>query len=129
MWDNANRLIATAQATSSVGSAYDNVDRRPSLTLPNGVTMTYSYDEEFRLTQLQYGTWGAGSSNLGNLNYAYDADGQRTVTGGSLAAVALPANVAAGTSTAHNADNEQNPFNGTSASYDANGNLTNGGHQ
>jgi RHS repeat-associated protein len=41
--------------------------------------------------------------------------------------VTLPANVAGGTSTAYNADNEQTKFNGTSLSYDANGNLTSDG--
>jgi len=39
--------------------------------------------------------------------------------------VALPANVTGTTS--YNADNEQNTFNGTGLSYDANGNLTGDG--
>jgi RHS repeat-associated protein len=47
--------------------------------------------------------------------------------GGSLAAVTLPANVAGGSSVTYNADNEQADFNGTSFTFDANGNLTNDG--
>jgi RHS repeat-associated protein len=53
--------------------------------------------------------------------------GRRIATNGSLAAVALPANVAGGTSTTYNVDNEQSKFNGTSFVYDANGNLTSNG--
>ena len=64
-------------------------------------------------------------NNLGNLTYSYDADGRRTATAGGLAAVTLPANVTGTTS--YNADNEQSTFNGTSLSYDANGNLTGDG--
>src|SRR5713101_8626728 len=66
-----------------------------------------------------------GRTILGNLTYSYDADGRRTATAGSLATVTLPANVTGTTS--YNADNEQSTFNGTSLSYDANGNLTGDG--
>ncbi|MBF6560627.1 MAG: RHS repeat-associated core domain-containing protein [Candidatus Binataceae bacterium] len=41
--------------------------------------------------------------------------------------MALPANVAGGSSTAYNAGNEQTKFNGASLSYDLNGNLSSGG--
>ena len=57
------------------------------------------------------------------LTYTYDADGRRTATAGSLAAVALPANVSGGSKTACNAGNEQTKFNGTALSCDADGNL------
>ena len=66
-------------------------------------------------------------SNLGSLTYSYDANGRRTATAGSLAAVTLPANVMGGASTVYNADNAQTNFNGTALSYDANGNLTSDG--
>jgi len=82
------------------------------------------------VTSITYGTGGSCASppsNLGNLTYAYDANGRRTSTAGSLGAVTLPANVAGGSSTAYNADNAQSMFNGTSLSYDANGNLTGDG--
>jgi RHS repeat-associated protein len=82
------------------------------------------------VTSITYGTGGSCSSppsNLGNLTYAYDSDGRRTATAGSLAAVTLPANVTGGISTVYNADNAQTKFNGTALSYDANGNLTSDG--
>ena len=109
---------------------YDTANRRTCLTLPNGVVASYVYDNDSRVTSITYGTGGSCASppsNLGNLTYTYDADGRRTVTAGSLAAVTLPANVAGGTGTAYNADNSQTAFNGTSLSYDLNGNLTGDG--
>jgi len=127
-WDNTNRLTAISQGSSSVGLSYDNANRRTCLTLPNGVLASYGYDKDSRVTSLVYGTGGSCSSppnNLGSLTYSYDADGRRTATAGSLAAVTLPANVTGTTS--YNADNEQSQFNGTSLSYDANGNLTGDG--
>ncbi|HVB86246.1 MAG TPA: RHS repeat domain-containing protein [Candidatus Dormibacteraeota bacterium] len=36
----ANRLTQITQGTSTVSFAYDNANRRTSLTLPNGVTMS-----------------------------------------------------------------------------------------
>src|SRR6266851_4781401 len=92
------------------------------------VCWRYGYDKDSRVTSLVYGTGGSCSlppNNLGNLTYSYDADGRRTATAGGLAAVTLPANVTGTTS--YNADNEQSTFNGTSLSYDANGNLTGDG--
>jgi RHS repeat-associated protein len=121
-FDNANRLMSISQG-SAVGFSYDSANRRTCLTLPNGVIVSYGYDNDSRVTSLTYGTGGSCSSppsNLGNLTYTYDASGRRTATAGGLAAVTLPANVAASPSTTYNA---QSKFNGTTLSYDANGNL------
>ena len=43
-WDNADRLSGITQGSSSVGFSYDSANRRTTLTLPNGVTVTYTYD-------------------------------------------------------------------------------------
>jgi len=78
------------------------------------------------VTSITYGTGGSCSTppyNLGNLTYNYDADGRRTATVGSLAALTLPANVSGGNKTTYNADNEQTKFNNTRLSYDSDGNL------
>jgi RHS repeat-associated protein len=126
-FDNANRMTAITQGTQSVGLNYDNANRRTCLTLPNGVVTSYGYDNNSRVTALTYGTGGSCSSppsNLGNLTYVYDANGRRTTIGGSLAAVSLPANIAGGTSTTYNADNEQTKFNNASLTYDSDGQLT-----
>ena len=61
------------------------------------------------------------------MTYGDDANGRRTASAASLAAVTLPANVAGGTSTTSNADNSQSKFNGITLSYDTNGNLTGDG--
>jgi uncharacterized protein RhaS with RHS repeats len=101
---------------SAVGFSCDNANRRTCLTLPNSVIASYGYDNDSRLTSLTYGTGGSCSippSNLGNLTDTYDADGRRTTTAGSLAAVTLPSNVMGGTKTTYNADNAQTKFNNT----------------
>jgi RHS repeat-associated protein len=100
-----------------VGLAYDNANRRTTLTLPNGVKVSYTYDLDSRVTGL---TYAMGSSQLGNLTYTYDADGRVTAKAGSLAAVTLPAAVSG---TTFNAANEMTGFNGATLNYDANGNL------
>jgi len=38
---NADRLTQIAQGTSTVGFSYDNANRRSTLTLSNGVNMSY----------------------------------------------------------------------------------------
>ncbi len=120
-WDNANRLTAITQGSSSVGINYDNANRRTSLTLPNGVTVGYSVDNDSRITGL---TYSAGSTHLGNLTYGYDADGRVISKAGTLAATNLP-NAVSGN--LFNADNGMTGFGGASLSYDANGNLTSDG--
>ena len=120
-WDNADRLTAITQGSSAVGINYDNANRRTSLTLPNGVTVGYSVDNDSRITGL---TYSAGSTQLGNLIYGYDADGRVTSKNGTLAAISLPNSVSGNT---FNADNGMTGFNGTTLTYDANGNLTNDG--
>jgi YD repeat-containing protein len=65
---------------------------------------------------------------LANLTYAYDADGRRTAAAGSLATVTLSrTSPAAAAARRNNADNEQSKFNGTSLTFDADGNLTSDG--
>jgi RHS repeat-associated protein len=89
--------------------------------LANGVTVGYSVDNDSRITGL---TYRAGSSQLGNLIYGYDADGRVTSKGGTLAATNLPNSVTGNT---FNADNGMTAFGGATLSYDANGNLTSDG--
>ena len=114
-------VTAITQGSSAVGINYDNANRRTSLTLPNGVTVGYSVDNDSRITGL---TYSAGSTQLGNPIYGYDADGRVTSKNGTLAAISLPNSVSGNT---FNADNGMTGFNGTTLTYDANGNLTNDG--
>jgi RHS repeat-associated protein len=116
-FDAANRITLMAQGTASVGFGYDTANRRTLLTLPNGIAGIYSYDGASRLTGISY---SLGNSNLGALNYTYDAAGRRITASGSLAATSVPSAV---TSTTYNAANQLTNWNGMPISYDANGNL------
>jgi len=120
-YDNSNRLTQITQGSSSVGFGYDNANRRSSLTLPNGVSMNYGYDNDSRISGI---TYQFGATTLGNLTYSYDQLGRRTQTGGSFARTNLPGAV---TSTAYDAANELTNWNGSTISYDANGNMMSDG--
>jgi RHS repeat-associated protein len=128
-WDNANRLNGIYQGSGGCASsgnpavrfAYDNANRRTTLTLPNGVTVSYSYDKDSRVSLLNY---GMGSTQLGQLSYYYDADGRVTGKGGTLASISLPQSL---NGNLFNADNAMTTFGSQSLSYEANGNLTSDG--
>ncbi len=120
-YDNDNRLTQISQGSSTVGFSYDNGGRRISLTLPNGVTVSYNYDQASELTGI---TYALGSTTLGNLTYGYDADGRRTTVGGTDAATGLPQALSSAT---YDAANELTKWGGTKLSYDADGNLTSDG--
>jgi YD repeat-containing protein len=58
-----------------------------TLTLPNGIVATYTYDAASQLTQLSY---DSGATNVGTLTYDYDnaritvsAPGDRQGVGGA----------------------------------------------
>jgi YD repeat-containing protein len=114
-------LTGITQGTASIPIAYDNADRRTSLTLPNGILLTYTYDSDSRVTAM---IWTLGSTAVGDLEYQYDADNRVIQKTGSFAQTKLPAAVSNNT---FNAANEMTAFNGTPQTYDANGNLTNDG--
>ena len=101
-----------------MGFTYDAASRRSTLTLPNGIVATYSYDTASQVTGISY---ASGGTTLGNLTYAYDNAGRRTQIGGSLAAMTLPAAL---TSATYDVGNRLTNWAGTTLTYDANGNLT-----
>jgi YD repeat-containing protein len=53
-YDNANRLLQLRQGASTVSFAYDSGGRRTSITLANGVTMSYSYDADSEPLSVSY---------------------------------------------------------------------------
>ncbi|MGC1676735.1 MAG: RHS repeat-associated core domain-containing protein, partial [Candidatus Binataceae bacterium] len=120
-WDNANRLTGITQGSATVSFNYDSASRRTTLTLPNGIVVEYSYDNNSRVSAM---TWTLAGNQIGDLEYDYDADGHVIEKTGSFAQTNLPQPVAGNT---FNADNEMTAFNGTAMSYDANGNLLNDG--
>ena len=99
----------------------DGADRRSTITLPNGVVVTYGYDGASRLSSLSYARSGV---SLGNITYEYDANGRRLSMGGSLARTELPPAL---TSATYNAANQLTNWSGTTLTYDANGNLVSDG--
>jgi RHS repeat-associated protein len=120
-YDNANRLTGVTRGTPTVTVAYDNADKRSSLTLPNGIVVEYDYDDDSRLTGL---TYKLGMTTLGTLTYGYDNTGQRTTVGGTYARTGLPAALASAT---YDDANQIATFGGSSFTYDDNGNLTSDG--
>ena len=120
-WDNANRLTGITQGSALVSFNYDSASRRTTLTLPNGIVVAYSYDNDSRVSAM---TWTLAGNQIGDLEYDYDADGHVIEKTGSFAQTNLPQPVTGNT---FNADNEMTAFNGTALTYDANGNLLNDG--
>ncbi len=97
---------------------YDNDSRRQTVTLPNGVTVTYGYDPDFHVTSITYKT-GIGAT-IGTLNYGYDADGCRVSVGGSLAQTNLPL----AQSFSYNPDNSLETLGSITVQNDNDGNIT-----
>jgi YD repeat-containing protein len=120
-YDNASRLYQITQGTTNTVIGYDNANRRSPLTLPNGIVLTYGYDNDSRVNSRSY---QVGMTSVGNLVYNYDAAGRRTQLGGSLAATNFPTAV---NSSAYDVVNQLTNWNGTTISYDANGNIQNDG--
>jgi RHS repeat-associated protein len=120
-YDDANRLTSVTQGASSVTMTYDEADRRSTVTYPNGIVATSWYDNANQLASLSY---ASAQTTLGTFTYTYDAAGQRTSVGGTWARTGVPAAL---TSATYDAANRIVTWNGTSFSYDLNGNLTNDG--
>ena len=120
-YDNDNRLTSITQGTAVATPAYDVAGRLTSLTLPNGVVMTYGYNASSQLTSIAY---AKGTTTLGDLEYSYDATGQRTGVSGAFARTNFPAAV---TTATYNADNQLTAWGSNKPTYDANGNMTSDG--
>jgi RHS repeat-associated protein len=131
VYDNADRLTsitkvsgtncATSPTTLETFTYYNN-NLVNTITLPNGVLGTYHYDNANELTSITYTN---GATTLGDVQYTYDAAGRISTRSGTLFKSVLPT---ATTATAvYNADNQLTSWNGATASYDLNGNLTGDG--
>jgi RHS repeat-associated protein len=128
VWDDADRLTQIRQAAGSENNnveqiimlKLDDANRRQRLTLANGSTVDYGYDDGDQLKTLSFKR--ANGAVIGDLSYTYDKAGRRTSMGGSLARVNLPA--LSVTDTNYNAANRLTRWAGKDFSYDFNGNLT-----
>jgi RHS repeat-associated protein len=120
-YDNADHLLSISRGTAVVSFAYDDDGRRVSTTYPNGVVAANTYDAVSRLTSL---TFTNGGTTLGDLTYTYDAAGNRTAVGGSLAGTVTPTAV---TSATVDAANRLTQWGAATPIYDLAGNLTSDG--
>ncbi len=117
-YNAADQLTSVAQG-ATVSLAYDGAGRPKTVTLPDGIVETYSYDDASELTGI---TYTSGSTTLGDLFYGYDQAGRRTAVWGGFARTGLPATTTQAAS--YNANNQLTAWNGTSLTYDPNGNPT-----
>jgi RHS repeat-associated protein len=120
-YDDAGRLVQIQQPGATVGLTYDDANRRSTVSLPNSITKTYAYDAASQLTGI---TYTQGITVIGDLTYKYDARGKRSEVGGSLAHTDLPQAIS---SASYDPANELTNWNGTTISYDANGNMLSDG--
>jgi len=120
-YDNADRLTEVASEAQAASLAYDKDSRLERLTLPDGIEQLYGYDKAGQPTSIGY---EHGESTLGEIDYAYDADGRTEAMWGSYARLALPEALK---SAKYNAANQLVEREGKALSYDADGNLTSDG--
>jgi RHS repeat-associated protein len=104
--------------------SYDALGRRTSLTYPNGVTTTYSYDRASRLLSLKH--LNALNIEFEVLNYLYDRNGNRIAMDRLNVTPKLPTPVVSAT---YNEANQMLSFQPEGdvewqMTYDENGNLT-----
>jgi RHS repeat-associated protein len=77
VWDAANQLssVTDNRAGGTTTATYTSTKRPSSLTQPNGVTVSYSYDSMDRVAGM---TWQqAAASAFGSWQYSYNERGQR----------------------------------------------------
>jgi len=111
-------LASINGVTQSFGFQYDELGRRISLSLPNGITTTYNYDNGSNLLEILHKN---PAQILEQLVYNYDQNGNRTSMDRVNVPVKLP-NPA--NNIAYNSANQMLTFNDKTITYDNNGNMT-----
>jgi RHS repeat-associated protein len=120
-YDDANRLTGLSRPGEAVSLSYDGADRLTALTLPDGIEQLYGRDEAGQTTSI---TYKDGESTLGDLHYAYDANGRTKALWGSYARLTLPEALG---SPKYNAANQLTERGEEELSYDKDGNLVEDG--
>ena len=119
-YDYADKLTSVSQNGLTTTKVYgDPAGRLSSVTLPNGVVVSYGYDRNSNVTSLTYKN--GGGTTLGNLTYGYDGDDQRVSVGGSYARTNLPTTAQ---SFSYNPDNSLKTLGSFTVTNDNNGNIT-----
>ncbi len=119
-FDDANQLTGLSRGGESVSLSYDDASRPEAITLPDGVEERYGYDSAGAPTSISY---TQGEEAIGDLDYAYNEDGELEAEWGSYARTSLPEALV---STEYNKANELAKREGKELVYDKNGNLTSG---
>jgi hypothetical protein len=109
-------LTSITQGSTTVAIAYDAANRFSTVTLPNSIVGTYTFDNANELQSLAY---ALGSTSVAGIAYTYDADGRRLTASGTLAGFTMPT----ATAMTYNSSNRLTSWNGTVPAYDADGNL------
>jgi RHS repeat-associated protein len=117
-YDDANRLTSVVHGAQTTRLGYDGAGRPDSVTLPNGIERSTTYDVASQVTRLSY---TLGSTSLGDLQYAYDDAGRRVATWGTLARFRLPDVMRSAT---YDDANRRTAQDGATLAWDDNGNLT-----
>lgn len=120
-YDAADRLTELSRGSESVALDYDKVGRTTGITLPNGIEQQYGYDAAGQTTSIAYKD---GATTLGEIDYAYDANGREEAMWGSYARLALPEAL---NTAEYDADNQLVKREGVELSYDKDGNLLSDG--
>ncbi len=120
-YDEASRLTELVRGTQKVKLGYDTANRPTSTKLVDGIEATYGYDEASNMTST---VTKKGTETLGELDYAYNPNGQTEAIWGSYARTGLPEAVS---TLVYNADNELTERGTKHLGYDNDGNLTSDG--
>jgi RHS repeat-associated protein len=120
-YDAADQLTGLSRGSESVALAYDKAGRKTGITLPNGIEQQYGYDVAGQTTSISYED---GATTMGEIDYAYDANGREEAMWGSYARLALPEAL---NTAEYDADNQLVKREGVEASYDKDGNLLSDG--
>jgi hypothetical protein len=97
---------------SQFSSPSDEGGRPTSMTLPNRIVATYSYDSGAHLAGIDYSFNGV---SIGNITYTYDSLNRRIGIGGTLGATRLPQQMNAAT---YDAANQIATWSGATFGYD-----------
>ncbi len=132
-YDGGDRLTAirsddcSSTTTPLVKIDTDSAGRPSIVTLSNGVSVSYGYDDASRISSLNY---KKGTGVLSGLTYTYDGAGNRTIVGSNGARTGLPTALGSPTSPAiYDLADELKTWNAPTPvyQYDGNGNLTSDG--
>lgn len=120
-FDAAHHLTGVASSGAAIAMTYDDLGRRTSVTYDDGLVQSYTYNAAGQMTRA--GATHAGTE-LGFVEYDYDAAGRQSGARGPWARVALPEAV---DSASYDAANRVINWGTRVSSYDAGGNLQSDG--